>query len=59
MRNEQIQVMQENKEVSEAELAGLGPGQALVPLTPEAIKEMSSEDIYRVYQTYVKELSVR
>eukprot|EP00198_Chlamydomonas_reinhardtii_P008805 XP_001698142.1 predicted protein [Chlamydomonas reinhardtii] len=58
MRNEQIQVMQENKEVSEAELAGLGPGQALVPLTPEAIKEMSSEDIYRVYQTYVKELSV-
>ncbi|GIL65285.1 hypothetical protein Vafri_19086, partial [Volvox africanus] len=59
MRNEQIQVMQENKEVAEAELASLGTGQALVPLTPEAIKELTSEDIYRVYQTYVKELSVR
>nr|QKY14967.1 predicted protein [Polytomella parva] len=60
MRNEQIQVMQENKEVTEAELATLNaPGNQLVPLTSDMMKELSSEEIYKIYQTYVKELSVR
>ncbi len=35
------------------------PGQALVQLTPEMLKELTSEEIYKIYQTYVKELSVR
>lgn len=34
-------------------------GGGLVQLTPEVIKEMGSDQIYKVYQMYVKELSVR
>lgn len=60
MRNEQIQVMQESKEVpglDESELQGMTGH--LVNLTPDVIKELSSDQIYKIYQTYVKELSLR
>ncbi|GAX79845.1 hypothetical protein CEUSTIGMA_g7285.t1 [Chlamydomonas eustigma] len=64
MRNEQIQVMQETKEASgylgaEEDTAALqGVGGNLVQLTPETIKDLGSEQIYKIYQMYVKELSV-
>lgn len=35
------------------------PSAQLVSLTPEMMKELSSEEIYKIYQTYVKELSVK
>ncbi|KAJ9528374.1 hypothetical protein QJQ45_014362, partial [Haematococcus lacustris] len=64
MRNEQIQVMQESKETAiypaEEELGSLeNVGGHLVQLTPESIKDLSSDAIYRIYQMYVKELSIR
>lgn len=46
--------------MSEAELAGMSaPSAQLVALTPEMMKELSSDEIYKIYQTYVKELSVK
>lgn len=63
MRNEQIQVMQETKESNqypggEEELLQLQDmGGQLVQLTPEMIKDLSSDQIYKIYQMYVKELS--
>lgn len=63
MRNEQIQVMQETKEATghlEDDPASLqGVNGQLVQLTPENIKELGSEQILKIYQMYVKELSVR
>lgn len=64
MRNEQIQVMQETKETS-ATLAGQDDelsalqdmGGKLITLTPEIIKDLSSDQIYKIYQMYVRELS--
>lgn len=64
MRNEQIQVMQETKETS-ATLAGQDEelnalqdmGGHLITLTPEIIKDLSSDQIYKIYQMYVRELS--
>ena len=64
MRNEQIQVMQETKETS-ASLAGQDEelnalqdmGGNLITLTPEIIKDLSSDQIYKIYQMYVRELS--
>lgn len=67
MRNEQIQVMQESKEISaQHDDAADAPPLTLsavagqdVQLTSEQLKALSPEQIYKLYQTYIKELSAR
>jgi len=67
MRNEQIQVMQESKEITQQVDDHLDAppltltavsGQS-ISLTADMLKALSPEQIYKIYQTYIKELSAR
>eukprot|EP00775_Hariotina_reticulata_P012515 gene12515-12649_t len=67
MRNEQIQVMQESKEITQQVYEQAeGPPLTLtavsgqsISLTTDMLKALSPEQIYKIYQTYIKELSSR
>ncbi|KAF6254507.1 hypothetical protein COO60DRAFT_1703290 [Scenedesmus sp. NREL 46B-D3] len=67
MRNEQIQVMQESKEITQqVDEQTEGPPLTLtavsgqsISLTTDMLKALSPEQIYKIYQTYIKELSSR
>lgn len=67
IRNEQIQVMQESKEVPQqltddpdtAALQLTAVSGQVLNLTADMVKELSPEQIYKIYQTYIKELSAR
>ncbi|KAI8468794.1 MAG: hypothetical protein J3K34DRAFT_470571 [Monoraphidium minutum] len=67
MRNEQIQVMQESKEISaQHDDTDDAPPLTLsavvgqdVQLNSDQLKALSPEQIYKLYQTYIKELSAR
>eukprot|EP00877_Chromochloris_zofingiensis_P006249 jgi/Chrzof1/1878/Cz10g24190.t1 len=67
MRNEQIQVMQESKEVTQQvddhtdapPLTLTAVSGQSISLTSDMLKELLPEQIYKIYQTYIKELSAR